>query len=55
MDNYNPKYFSQQIPEEDYPLEISPEISLRYSQMERLYNKYYPEDSLTIAKVSITK
>lgn len=54
LDNnyYNPKYFSQQIPEEDLPFEISPEISLKYSQLERLNDKYYSEDSLTIAKVN---
>ena len=43
-------YFSRRSEDEDCPINIDPEISMKYQQLEQLFNSFFPNDSLSIAK-----
>lgn len=45
-------YFSPRIDEEESPIELDENTSLKYFGLEKIYNFYYPENSLSIAKES---
>ena len=45
-------YFSPRIDEEESPIELDQNTSLKYFGLEKIYNFYYPENSLSIAKES---
>ena len=45
-------YFSPRIDEEESPIELAENTSLKYFGLEKIYNFYYPENSLSIAKES---
>ena len=43
-------YFESQSKDEDYPLNIAPEISKKYFKLEKLFNSFFPNNYLSIAK-----
>ena len=43
-------YFSRRTEDEDCPIIIESEIAMRYQQLEQLFNSFFPNDSLSIAK-----
>ena len=45
-----PNYFARRSEDEECPIMIEPEISMRYQQLEQLVNSFFPNDSLSIAK-----
>lgn len=45
-------YFSPRVDEEEMPIEPDEKTSLKYYGLEKIYNFYYPENSLSIAKES---
>ena len=45
-------YFSPRIYEEDLPLKLSEYLNIKYYNIEKIFNLYYQEDSLSIAKES---
>ena len=43
-------YFASKSKDEDYPFSINAEVSKRYSQLEKLFNSFFPNDYLSLAK-----
>lgn len=43
-------YFASQSKDEDSPINISPEISKKYLQLEKIFNSFFPNDYLSLAK-----
>ena len=43
-------YFASKSKDEDCPVNINAEVSKRYSQLEKLFNSFFPTDYLSIAK-----
>ena len=43
-------YFARRSEDEDCPIIIEQEVSMRYQQLEQLFNSFFPNDSLSIAK-----
>ncbi len=50
MKNIEENYFDKKSKDEDYPINIDPETSKRYYELEKLFNSFFPNDYLTIAK-----
>lgn len=44
-------YFKRRVPEEDCPIEISPEIQETYYNIERIFENFFEENFLSTAKV----
>jgi len=44
------KYFQSQSKDEDYPIPIDAETSKRYFKLEKIFNSFFTDDSLSIAK-----
>ena len=43
-------YFDPKSKDEDCPFTINAEDSIRYSQLEKVFNSFFPNDYLSIAK-----
>ena len=43
-------YFASRSEDEENPIMIEPEISIKYFQLEQIFNSFFPNDSLSIAK-----
>lgn len=43
-------YFESKSNQEDIPIQLNPQTNIRYYNLEILFNIFYPEDSLNIAK-----
>ncbi len=43
-------YFASRSEDEENPIMIEPEVSIKYFQLEQLFNSFFPNDSLSIAK-----
>ncbi len=43
-------YFASRTEEEETPFIIDPETSIKYYQLEQIFNSFFPNDSLKIAK-----
>ena len=50
MQQEGANYFANQNAEEESPIIIDPETSIKYYNLEKIFNSYFPEDSLSIAK-----
>ena len=50
MRNDDSNYFEKKSKDEDSPFYIEPDMSIRYSQIEKIFNSFFPSDYLTIAK-----
>ena len=50
MQNDGKNYFASRSKDEDYPFIIDSDISLKYSQLEKIFNSFFPQDYLSIAK-----
>ena len=43
-------YYLVSQKDEDSPINVSAEVSIRYSQLEKIFNSFFPSDYLSIAK-----
>ena len=43
-------YFNPQTSEEDMPIKIEKETNIKYYNLEKIFNTFYSENSLSIAK-----
>jgi hypothetical protein len=43
-------YFTSLTEDEENPIIIDPETSIKYFRLEQLFNSFFPNDSLSIAK-----
>ena len=43
-------YFASRTEEEECPIVIDQETSIKYYRLEQLFNSFFPNDSLSIAK-----
>ncbi len=43
-------YFASLTEDEENPIIIDPETSIKYFRLEQLFNSFFPNDSLSIAK-----
>ena len=43
-------YFTNRTEEEESPIVIDPETNIKYFQLEQIFNSFFPNDSLSIAK-----
>ena len=43
-------YFSSRSEEEENPIIIEQDVANKYYQLEQIFNEFFPEDSLAIAK-----
>ena len=43
-------YFASKSKDEDYPIIINEETSIRYFNLEKVYDSFFTKDSLSIAK-----
>ena len=43
-------YFANLTEEEESPILIDPETNIKYFQLEQIFNSFFPNDSLSIAK-----
>ena len=43
-------YYLVSQKDEDSPIIVSPEVSKRYSQLEKIFNSFFPNDYLSLAK-----
>ena len=43
-------YFSSRTEDEENPIIIDQETSIKYFRLEQLFNSFFPDDSLSIAK-----
>jgi hypothetical protein len=43
-------YFASRSEDEENPIMIEPEASIKYFQLEQIFNSFFPNDSLSIAK-----
>lgn len=43
-------YFDCKSPEEDCPIRFPEETSIRYYKLEKIFNSFFPADSLSLAK-----
>ena len=43
-------YFASQSKDEDYPISINEEISEKYFQLEKIFNSFFPNNYLSLAK-----
>ena len=43
-------YFASRTEEEECPIVIDQETSIKYYRLEQLFNSFFPSDSLSIAK-----
>lgn len=50
MQQEGANYFASQTSEEESPIIINPETSIKYYKLESVFNSFFPEKSLTIAK-----
>lgn len=50
MNNEDANYFEKRSKEEDSPFHIEPEVSIRYAQLENVFNSFFPKDYLSVAK-----
>ena len=50
MQQEGANYFANQNAEEESPIIIDPETSIKYYNLEKIFNSFFPEDSLSIAK-----
>ena len=46
----DPTYFASKSKDEDSPLNLNAEVSKRYSKLEKLFNSFFPNDYLSLAK-----
>lgn len=47
------KYFDKRVAEEDCPVNVSEEAQRRYEQLDSLYEEFFDDNSLHLAKVDI--
>ncbi len=45
-------YFDKRTNEEDTPLTLPPDVQNKYEQMERLFEEFFDDNSLSVAKVN---
>jgi hypothetical protein len=50
MSNGDANYFEKISKDEDSPFFIESDIAIRYSQLEKIFNSFFPNDYLSIAK-----
>ena len=50
MQQEGTNYFANQNAEEESPIIIDAETSIKYYNLEKVFNSFFPEDSLSIAK-----
>ena len=43
-------YFNSRTEDEETPVIIDQDVSIKYYQLEQLFNSFFPNDSLSIAK-----
>ena len=43
-------YFASRSEDEENPIMIEPEASIKYFQLEQIFSSFFPNDSLSIAK-----
>lgn len=43
-------YFDSRTADEDYPVQIDEDTNIRYYNLEQLFNSFFPNNSLSIAK-----
>ena len=43
-------YFEKQSKDEDYPVSIKEDASIKYFQLEKIFNSFFPNDYLSLAK-----
>jgi hypothetical protein len=52
--NNGTKYFDKRIPEEDSPIEVNDEDQECYRKLEEIYESFFEENFLSVAKVVLT-
>ena len=50
MQTEGSNYFASREKEEDYPIKINKESSIKCYNLEKIFNYFFPDDSLSIAK-----
>ena len=50
MQQEGANYFANQTAEEESPIIVDAETSIKYYNLEKVFNSFFPEDSLSIAK-----
>ena len=50
MQSDEKNYFASRSKDEDYPFVVDSPTSIRYVQLEKIFNSFFPEDYLSIAK-----
>lgn len=50
MQQEGANYFANQSSEEESPIIINPETSIKYFKLEKVFNSFFPDKSLSIAK-----
>ena len=48
--NEGENYFSSRVEEEENPIIIDQETSIKYAQLEQIFDSFFPQDFLSIAK-----
>ena len=43
-------YFASRTEDEENPIILDPDINIKYFQLEQIFNSFFPNDSLSIAK-----
>lgn len=50
---YSLKYFDKRVSEEDMPIQTPEDIQLRYEELDLIFEEFFDENSLHLAKVKI--
>ena len=53
MQQEGANYFANQTAEEESPIIVDAETSIKYYNLEKVFNSFFPENSLSIKKNSI--
>lgn len=49
--NHMTMYFDKRVPEEDTPITVSDAVQLKYERLEAIYEEFFDDNSLHLAKV----
>jgi hypothetical protein len=50
---FTSNYFDKKTPEEDVPVIVDTQVQMKYQQLEEIYEKFFTESTLSLAKVFI--
>lgn len=52
MKDQTKKFFDKKSPEEDIPVEVEDSVQVKYSKINEIYDEFFEENTITLAKVS---